>query len=235
VSGKSGKALDLAHQIPHYKPVPLRAGKKRFCPRRKCVRFPLKKEEGHMCVSTEQENRSLQRIRAYLETLTFIQIDPRLRGKVSWSNIIQNTMIEAWRILERLEAMESEDQKRFLRRMLLNNLKEDIDRFLAQCRDVRREKSIEHAAWGSSIRVRSWIDAEESTPSKILIKHEEELRVVEALAQLPERQRQAVILKHYHGCKLVEIAEYLGCTIKAAAGLHARGLANLRKLLADLE
>lgn len=188
-----------------------------------------------MCVSAERVNRSLQRYQAYLETMTFIQIDPRLRGKVGWSDIIQNTVIEAWQTLERIEAMESPDQKRFLRRMLLNNLKDEIDKFLAQCRDARLEKSIEAAAKESSMRLGSWIEAEESTPIAKLIKHEEQLRVVEALSRLPERQRQAVIFKHYHGWKLAEIAEYLGCTTNAAAGLHAHGLANLRKLLADLE
>jgi RNA polymerase sigma-70 factor (subfamily 1) len=177
----------------------------------------------------------LQRFQAYLQTLTFIQIDPRLRGKAGWSDVIQKTLIEAWQTIERIEAMEPENQKRWLRRMLLNNLKDKVDEFLAQIRDVRREKSLEDAARGSSIRLGQAIEAEESTPSAKLIKLEEQLRMEQALAQLPERQREAVILKQYHGWKLHEIAEYLGCTTNAAAGLHARGLANLQKILADWE
>jgi RNA polymerase sigma factor (sigma-70 family) len=59
------------------------------------------------------------------------------------------------------------------------------------------------------------------------------MRVLEALAQLPKRQREVVILKQYHDLKLVEIAECLGCTTNVAAGLHARGLAKLSTLLAD--
>jgi RNA polymerase sigma-70 factor (ECF subfamily) len=177
----------------------------------------------------------LQRFQVYLETLTFIQIDPRLRGKVGWSDIIQKTLIEAWQTLGRIEAMDSEDQKRWLRRMLLNNLKDEIDRFLTAARDVGRERSLEEAADESSFRLRDWLAAEESTPSGELIKQEERLRVLEAISQLPERQREALILQQYHGWTLAQIAEHLECTVNAVAGLHAHGLAKLRTLLADRE
>jgi RNA polymerase sigma-70 factor (subfamily 1) len=184
---------------------------------------------------SDRVNRSLQRFQAYLETLTFFQIDLRLRGKVSRSDVIQLTLIEAWQMLHQIEAMERQDQKRWLRRMLLNNLNDEIDRFHAQIRDVRREHSLEQVAKESAVRVDNRIKAREPTPSEELITKEKELRVLEALAKLPKRQKEAVVLKHYHNGKLAEIAQYLGCSINAAAGLHARGLAKLRQLLADLE
>jgi RNA polymerase sigma-70 factor (subfamily 1) len=188
-----------------------------------------------MPASTDRANRDLQRFQAYLETLTFLQIDPRLRGKFGWSDIIQKTLFEASQTLERIEAMDAEDQKRWLRRMLLNNLRDEIDHWRTQGRDVRREQSLHEAAEKSSCRLGDSIAAEESTPSAKLIKREQELRVLEALVQLPQRWREAVILKQYHDWKLAEIAKYLGCTANAAAGLHARGLAKLKELLADLE
>lgn len=188
-----------------------------------------------MRVSAERVNRSLQRYQAYLKTLTFMQIDPRLRCKVGWSDIIQKTLMEASQTLERIEAMDSEDQKRWLRRMLLNNLRDEIDHWRTKGHDVRREQSMEEAAEKSSCRLGDSMAAEDSTPSAKLIQREQELRVLEALAQLPQRWREAVMLKQYHDWKLAEIAEYLGCTTNAAAGLHARGLAKLRELLADLE
>jgi RNA polymerase sigma-70 factor (ECF subfamily) len=188
-----------------------------------------------MPVQPDRVNHSLGQFRAYLETLTYIQIDPRLRSRFGWSDIIQKTLLEASRMLERIEAMGPEDQKRWLRRMLINNLKEKIDYETAKCRDVRREQSLEEAVQRSSYRLRDSIAAEESTPSEKLIKQEQALRVVEALAQLPERQREALILQHYHGWTLAQIAEHLGCTINAVAGLHAHGLEKLSKLLADME
>src|SRR5579875_795534 len=106
-----------------------------------------------MSASTDRRDGDLQRFQAYLETLTFIQIDPRLRGKVGWSDIVQKTLIEAWQELEQIEAMDSQAQKRRLRRMLLNNLKDEIDRWRTKRRDVGREESLEDAAERSSCRL----------------------------------------------------------------------------------
>lgn len=186
-----------------------------------------------MSPSSDRINHCLQRFQAYLETLTWIQIDPRLRA--GWSDLIQKTLIEAWQTLERIEAMPPEEQKRWLRRMLLNNLKDQVDRDFAQKCDRLREKSLEDLAQGTSIRLGDWVQAEQSTPSERLIRYEEELRVAEALSQLPANYREAVILKEYHGWKLREIAAHQGTTTSAVAGLHTRGLARLRELLAEQE
>jgi len=56
-----------------------------------------------------------------------------------------------------------------------------------------------------------------------------------ALAQIDPRQREALILQKWQGWKLDEIAEHMGCTTGAVAGLHARGLKALLKLLPDME
>ena len=180
-------------------------------------------------------NQALEKYRAYLETLTFIQIDPRLRRKFGWSDVILGTLTEASRTLESIEAIDPEDQRRWLRCMLVRNLYDEIDRWRAKGRDVGREQSLDEAAERSSCRLGAAIAAEESTPSEKLIKQEEALRVLTALSQLPEREREALILQEYHGCKLAEIAEHLRCTTNAVAGLQRRGRERLRKLLSDLE
>jgi RNA polymerase sigma-70 factor (subfamily 1) len=180
-------------------------------------------------------NQALEKYRAYLETLTFVQIDPRLRGKFGWSDIIQGTLIEATRTLESIEARDPEDQRRLQRRMLLNNLRDEIDHWRTKGHDVGREQSLDEAAEQSSCRLRDWIIAEESTPSKKLMEQERKLRVLAAMSQLPQREREALSLQYDHGWKLAQIAESLGCTMNVVAGLQARGRKRLRKLLSDLE
>jgi RNA polymerase sigma-70 factor (ECF subfamily) len=180
-------------------------------------------------------NQAVEEFRAYLVTLAFIQIDPRLRSRFGLSDVIQNTLLEAYRDLERIRVLDDAGRKRWLRRMLLNNLLERIEYEEAGQRDARREQSLDAAAAESASRLRDWITAEESTPSAKLIKEEERLRVLEALSQLPEREREALMLQQYHGWKLAQIAEHLGCTTNAVAGLQARGRASLRDLLGDLE
>jgi RNA polymerase sigma-70 factor (ECF subfamily) len=48
---------------------------------------------------------------------------------------------------------------------------------------------------------------------------------------LPEAQREALVLQHWHGWSLAQIAEHLGRSKAAAAGLIKRGLQQLRSHL----
>jgi RNA polymerase sigma-70 factor (ECF subfamily) len=179
-------------------------------------------------------NQALEEFRVYLETLSFIQIAPGLRAKFGLSDVIQNTLLEAYRDLERIQALDADARKRWLRRMLVNNLLQEIERWRAKQRDPHREQSLDAAAAESSCRLQNWLAVEDTTPSKQMAKQEEALRLLEALSKLDPRQREALILQKYHGWKLEQIAEHLGCTTGAVAGLHARGLKKLRKLLPDM-
>ena len=53
-----------------------------------------------------------------------------------------------------------------------------------------------------------------------------------ALAALPERQRQAVVLRHIEGLANPEIAEVMGIGVEAVESLTARGKRMLASLLA---
>ena len=53
-----------------------------------------------------------------------------------------------------------------------------------------------------------------------------------ALASLPERQRQGVVLRHLEGLSNPEIAEILGLTVEAVESLTARGKRGLKAQLA---
>src|SRR6516162_10942995 len=104
------------------------------------------------CCQPDAVNQALGEYRAYLETLTCIQIDPRLRSKFGMSDVIQNTLVEALQDLERLQALDAEGRKRWLRRMLVNNLLEEIAHWKTQKCDVLREQSLGAAASESSCR-----------------------------------------------------------------------------------
>jgi RNA polymerase sigma-70 factor (ECF subfamily) len=179
----------------------------------------------------------LEQFRAYLECLTSIQVDPRLRidarlrKRFGWSDVINATLLEAYQELERLRGMDTPDQQRRLRTMLAHNLVDRIRRELARRRDCRLERSLEAAAEESSGRLQDWLAADQSTPSAKLLEQERTLRLADALAQLPPRQREAIVLQKWHGWKLARIAEHLRCSVGTVAGLQARGLARLRQML----
>ena len=59
-------------------------------------------------------------------------------------------------------------------------------------------------------------------------------RVGEALAKLPDRQREAVVLCHYQELGNIEAAAVMGVTVEALESLLSRGRRALRASLADL-
>jgi RNA polymerase sigma-70 factor (ECF subfamily) len=62
---------------------------------------------------------------------------------------------------------------------------------------------------------------------------EMESRLQRALEQLPENQRQILLLRFYGDMKFVEIAEMLGCPLNTALGRVHKAVIKLRQLLKD--
>jgi RNA polymerase sigma factor (sigma-70 family) len=85
----------------------------------------------------------------------------------------------------------------------------------------------------SSSRLEAWLAADQSSPSERAARHEELLRLAEALAHLPEDQRRAVELHHLLRLSVEEVARELGRSESAVGGLLRRGLKRLRELMRD--
>jgi RNA polymerase sigma-70 factor (ECF subfamily) len=83
----------------------------------------------------------------------------------------------------------------------------------------------------SSSRLEAWLAADQSSPSQRAVKNEQTLQLAVAIQQLPEAQREALMLRHFHDWPLARIAEHLGRTPAAVAGLLKRGLQQLREQL----
>ena len=178
--------------------------------------------------------RDLERFRAYLRLLARLHLDARLRGKPDPSDVVQQTLLQAHRALADFRGGEAE-QAAWLRQILARNLAHAVRDLGRAKRDVGRERSLEAALDASSARLEAWLAAEQSSPSQRVVRQEELLRLAEALAELPEAQREAVVLHYWQGRSLAEIGQELGRTPAAVAGLLHRGLKQLRGRLRELE
>jgi RNA polymerase sigma-70 factor (ECF subfamily) len=178
---------------------------------------------------------ALERYRDYLGLLARLQVGPGLRDRIDLSGVVQQTLLEAHLGRAQLRERGVATTAAWLRRILRNNLADELRRCAALKRDAALERSLEVALEQSASRIEGWLVAEQSSPSMRAAKAEDFLRLAEALATLPEAQRRAVELHHLGGQPLAEVAETLGTTKPAVAGLLHRGLKALRKRLVSDE
>ena len=176
-----------------------------------------------------------ERYRSYLLFLARQQAAADLRGKLDPSGVVQQTLLEAHQASERFGQLSEAQQVAWLRRTLANNLTDEVRKLGTAMRDVGREHSLEAALEESSARLGDWLAAEQSSPSQKIERHEQALRLADALGRLPEAQREALVLQHWHGWSLAEIGAHLGRSPAAIAGLLHRGLDRLRQLLQEAE
>lgn len=62
---------------------------------------------------------------------------------------------------------------------------------------------------------------------------EEAARLRDAIAKLPEAQRQVLLMRYYGGLKFVEIAEALGCPLNTALGRMHKAMLKLKELMEE--
>lgn len=172
----------------------------------------------------------LERYRNYLLLLAQMQLDRRWQAKVDPSDIVQQTMLEAHLQAKNL-ASDSTALMAWLRKALAHNLIDHLRGLRRDKRDAGREQALPRNVDQSSQQLANWLAADQSSPSQLAARNEDLLRMAEALSELPEPQRDAVMLHHLQGCTLREVAEILGRTEPAVAGLLHRGLKKLRQLM----
>jgi RNA polymerase sigma-70 factor (ECF subfamily) len=182
-----------------------------------------------------RKEQELRRWRDYLLVLGRAQVDPRSRARIDLSGVVQQTLLEAHQARAGLRAEHPAQVAAWLRRILARNLADELRKLGAAKRDVARQQYLEDALNDSSARLGAWLAAVQSSPSRQAEREEEGLRLAAALEALPEVQREALVLQHWHGWTLAQIAQHLGRSRAAAAGLIKRGLQHLRRHLQEPE
>jgi RNA polymerase sigma-70 factor (ECF subfamily) len=178
---------------------------------------------------------ALERFRDYLRLLARLQLAPRLRAKVDPSDVVQQTLLEAYQKWAQFQGGTHAEVAGWLRQILAHNLADALRAFGQQKRDVARERSLEEALNASSIRLDRFLADDRPSPGEQAERQERGLEVASALATLPEAQREAIVMQYWHGLTLIQIGEQLQRSPAAVAGLLKRGLRQLRRLLQQQE
>ena len=178
---------------------------------------------------------ALEPFRRYLEVLARIHLDPRLRGKLDPADIVQQTLLRACAALPEWRGRAPESLAAWLRQILAHTLADTVRHYHRDRRDVDLEHSLEADLDRSSSGLAGWVAAAQTSPSQAAARNEELLRLADALADLPEPLREVVILKHFRGQTLQQIADHLGKSVPAVASFLRRGLKELRHRLQPSE
>ncbi len=181
-------------------------------------------------MSTEAAQ-ALEPFRSYLEVLARVHLDPRLRGKLDPADAVQQAMLRAYAAWPEMKNPEQPALAVWLRRILARTLADLVRHYERDKRAVNLERSLEADLDRSASGLAGWVAADQTSPSQAAVRNEELLRLADALASLPEPQREVVVLKHLRGWKLQRIADHLGRTVPAIASLLRRGLEDLRHQL----
>jgi RNA polymerase sigma-70 factor, ECF subfamily len=179
--------------------------------------------------------RLLEENRAALLAEAERQLRGRLAARVDASDIIQQTFLDAHRGFDRFEGQTEIQFSFWLRTILNRNIAGQLrDHTRVAKREMRREQSLDDDRGGGKPLWRK-IVAGHSTPSERAMRAEDFARLAVALGSLTEEQREAVRLRHLEGWPLARIAEQLGRTPAATAGLIKRGVQALRERIIEDE
>ena len=173
----------------------------------------------------------LERFRAYLRLLARVRFPALLQAKIDPSDIVQQTLMNAHRAADQFHGRTLAEQTAWLRRIFANTLANAIRDFTREMRDVGMERSLQASLNESSARIEAWLAADHTPPVEAVERNEQLLLLADHMAELPEVQREVLLLRYCEGWSLAAIAKHLGRTRPSVASLLRRGLTVLKERL----
>lgn len=173
-------------------------------------------------------------LRPRLKQIIRFRLDYRLSGRVSDSDVLQETFVRASKNLDHF--LDSSDLSFFVwLRMELSQKLNEIYRyhFENQKRDPRRETLFgsSQAGGSTSVAIAAHLVGQMTTPSRLLEKAEQIALLQQTLEELPELDREVVALRHFEELSNMETAQVLGIEPSAASKRYIRALKRLREIM----
>lgn len=166
-----------------------------------------------------------ERHRPYLRLLARRTLDSRIGARVDESDLVQQTLLAVVRGFKDFRGSSSAQLAAWVQVLYERTVVDTIRAHTAAKRAIGREGRVVGADEPADLR--------HDSPSARALRSEQAVLLAEAMETLPDDQREAVRLRHLEGWPLGKIAEALGRSEEAVAGLVKRGMARLRRRMRE--
>ncbi len=171
------------------------------------------------------------RHRSIIRHFVELRLDNVLRSRIDASDVVQETQLETFRRLDDYLQRQPMPFRLWVRKTAYERLlmlrRQHVG---AASRSVVRELPLPDR---SSVALAGQLASPSPTPSQQLVHRELVQQVRIAVAQLPELDREILLMRHYEELSYQEISRILEIEPAAARKRHGRALLRLHQLLSD--
>lgn len=170
--------------------------------------------------------------RSYVQLVARAQVESWLRAKVDASDLVQQTLLDAHRGFDGFRGGSEGEWLAWLRRILQHNAVDFVRHY--RCTDKRQAGR--EIAIGRPNPEDSYVRGIEpsdpgDSPSEAFLRHERELEVAEAIAELSPDHQEVILLRNLQRLPFDEIAERMDRSRPAVQMLWMRALQKLEEKL----
>ena len=176
-------------------------------------------------------------VRDRLKRIVNFRLDYRLNGRISESDVIQDTFVRA---SQRLDSFLEKPEMPFFVWLRLEVQQQLVDihrhHFGAEKRDIRKEVAmVKPQAGQTSMALAAHLVAQMTSVSQLFERAEQIASVEKSLEEMNELDREVIALRHFEELSNIETAEVLGIQPAAASKRYLRALKRLREIMEQVK
>ncbi len=159
--------------------------------------------------------------RGYVQVLARARLDSWLQAKADPSDLVQQTLLDAYRGFDQFQGGTSAEWLAWLRRILEHNAADHVRHY----RDTAKRRVAREVPLDGLLEV----PAGGATPSQELLRRERELLVADALARLSDEHQEVILLRNLQRLPFDEVARRMGRSRPAVQMLWMRAVRKLQE------
>ena len=181
--------------------------------------------------NTAALGRLLALYRNYLKLLAQVHADDYLQAKADPSDLVQDACLQAHCDFASFRGTSEREFIAWLSQILTTKSAKLHRRYATQSRNVHLERQLQDDLDQSAAALQTLVASAASSPSEDATLRESKVLVADALMELSAPYRDVMILHHFQGLTMPQVASRLGRSVDSVQKLWCRALIRVRRLL----